>query len=433
MSRFEIQRQATFTGEWHLPSEDTSQVKDIAGTLIWEDERAQLELHGSFTPIRGGPIGGKPHGVPAIHGTTLKSTLVSMLDAWCYSGDISIGPGGFRARDKFTGNLVVVGAHVRPDTLYTEVRMRIPALHLWLGPKGMSQTLVDKTEYTPMAVHVRYEGVAEEVFAVPKAECSIGVGFDRHFSGDMASKITVSTSSCLRLHPDTPKPLDWFFAQAASLSTLLSLMAGSAMGPSEITAKTENNEDVDVLVSLLHNKVSEFDNRNDFFLRRDTLGISLEDVLRNWYAIYGDIELPAKFSVSILQSKDLWVSAEFLSLMQAMEGLHRAMWPKMANMKRALSLRLADLVGTLDEPLCRLILKGNQVPDSWIGTRNYYTHWIEKLRPKILSGTDMIYACTRLRILLRVLFLRHIGVPQDFILKGLDTPNREVQHLRQLS
>lgn len=433
MSKLEIQKEATFAGEWHLPSEDTSQVKDIAGTLTWEEVHARLELHDSFTPIRSGPIGGKPHRVLAIHGTTLKSTLVSMLDAWCYSGSFSIGPGGFRTRDKFTGNLVVVGAHVGPHTLYSEVRMRIPALHLWLGPRGMSQTFVDKTESTPIAVVVRYEGVAEEVIAVPEAECSIGWGLDRHSSGDMASRITISTSSCLRLHPDTPKPLDWFFTQAASLSTLLSLMAGSAMGPAEITAKTENNQDVDVLVSLLHNKVSEFDSQNDFFLRRDTLGISLEDVVRNWYAIYDEIELPAKFSVSILQSKDLWVNAEFLSLMQAMEGLHRAMWPSMANTKRSLSLRLADLVGTLDEPLRRLILKGDQVPDSWIKTRNYYTHWLEKLRPKILSGADIIYACTRLRILLRVLFLKHIGVPQDFILKGFDTPNREVQYLRQLS
>lgn len=433
MSRFEIQKQATFAGEWHLPSEDTAQVKDIAGTLTWQEERARLELHDSFTPIRSGPVGRKPHRVLAIHGTTLKSTLVSMLDAWCYSGSFSIGPGGFRTRDEFTGNLVVVGAHVGPQTLYSEVRMRIPALHLWLGPRGMSQTFVDKTESTPIAVVVRYEGVAEEVIAVPKAECSIGWGLDRHSSGDMASKITISTSSCIRLHPDTPKPLDWFFTQAASLSTLLSLMTGSAMGPTEITAKTENNQNVDVLVSLLHNKVSEFDSQNDFFLRRDTLGISLEDVVRNWYAIYDEIELPAKFSVSILQSKDLWVNAEFLSLMQAMEGLHRAMWPSMANTKRTLSLRLADLVGTLDEPLRRLILKGDQVPDSWIKTRNYYTHWLEKLRPKILSGTDILYACTRLRILLRVLFLKHIGVPQDFILKGLDTPNREVQYLRQLS
>lgn len=120
--------------------------------------------------------------------------------------------------------------------------------------------------------------------------------------------------------------------------------------------------------------------------------------------------MPSQLALSVLSSDNLWLHVEFLSLMQALEGFHRATMPGLYTseaeyepVKQALNYaipkvigpdhkealksrirygnevslrkRVDALVGRLDLPVRKHILGGDgSVPRSWVVTRNYYTH-----------------------------------------------------------
>jgi hypothetical protein len=100
----------------------------------------------------------------------------------------------------------------------------------------------------------------------------------------------------------------------------------------------------------------------------------------------------------------------------------------------SLSKRLDALTDRLSVPIRKLILGGNGViPRSWVDTRNYYTHWDEALRPRTLDGIAMHRASTRMRTLLRVLYLQLVGVPDSAIIQALRNGCDESQYLTQLN
>jgi hypothetical protein len=100
----------------------------------------------------------------------------------------------------------------------------------------------------------------------------------------------------------------------------------------------------------------------------------------------------------------------------------------------SLRKRLDALVQRLSAPLRQRILGSRGlIPQSWVETRNYYTHWDESSRESVLDGTAMHRAGVRLKHLLRALYLDVAGIPQASIEQALDGTNRESQYLIQLN
>jgi hypothetical protein len=180
--------------------------------------------------------------------------------------------------------------------------------------------------------------------------------------------------------------------------------------------------------------------------------------------------MPSQLALSVFCSEKLWLHVEFLSLIQALEGLHRAILPggymtadayedtrklmcdaipkglssgHRSTLKSkiqygyefSLRKRLAMLVNALDESLRRHILgSSGAIPESWVDTRNYYTHWDETTKANVLDGADMHHAGVRLKCLLRALYLNLLGIPQAAILRALQNQlNDESQYLIQLN
>jgi hypothetical protein len=100
----------------------------------------------------------------------------------------------------------------------------------------------------------------------------------------------------------------------------------------------------------------------------------------------------------------------------------------------SLRKRLNDLAGRLDAHLReRIFGAAGTVPQKWVATRNYYTHWDEASRDDALDSVGMYYATVRLRHFLRVLYLDFVGIPQTAVANALDGANTESQHLLQLN
>jgi len=81
--------------------------------------------------------------------------------------------------------------------------------------------------------------------------------------------------------------------------------------------------------------------------------------------------------------------------------------------------RLAELAEGLSPEVTRSIFGSEGIPSRrWVETRNYYTHWDEELRPKILDGEGMYGANIRMQVFLRVLYLNLIGIPDPALARA---------------
>lgn len=468
MARHVIPDSVDFVGEWCLPAEKESS-EQIPGTLSWSSGKATLQLNDTFTPLRGSIFGNEEHRYQAIHGTTTNN-IVSVLRALRTGAQINIGQAGFRESERLISSLVIVGAHVTPQTRYSEIRFRIPGLQIWLCRSGIQRTIIPKTENSPAGVIYQIDGLSEEATSIPSLDMELGWGIDRSFSGDLITDITVKTSACLRIKPNQPQDVDWFLTQLSKVSTLLAFISGSPMAPDHVSAiVADTRQDVEILVALREAKYCTLSRDRDFFMLRPAMGNDMANVFNRWFEIYDSIAMPSQLALSVLSSEKLWLHVEFLSLMQALEGFHRATTPGLyvseeqyvpihqalsnaipkyvapdhrdalkARIKYgneiSLRKRLHALVSRLEISLRSRILGGNgSMPSSWVTTRNYYTHWDDASRASILDGPGMHRASTRMKTLLRALYLDLAGVPQSAIEKSLGNTCKESQYLIQLN
>jgi hypothetical protein len=428
-----ITESAEFTGDWFLSGAEDA--RKIAGTLSWSYQRASLELHDAFTPLQGTFYGDEVRSYPAVFGTTINSQYITLLEASGVPKGINFGPAGIKQHERVVSSLVIVGAHVTPDTLYSEIRVRIPGLQIWIGRTGIRQTFISKTEHSSAGMIYQIDGLPEEMMEVPSLPATLGWGVDKNFSGDLVSEISVRSSACLRIQPKQPQNLDWYFSQIGKATTLLAFMAGSPMSPDHITAKIEEaGNEVEVLVALRDAKYCEHKKGSDFYMLRNDMGADLAMVFMKWFGSYDTFAAPSQLALGVLYSKDLWLHVEFLTLMQALEGLHRATTPT-SKEKITLRSRLDALAMRFPLALRQNILgsASGLVPQSWIHTRNYYTHWNEAYRKSMLDGVGMHRAGVRMKHFLRALYLDMAGIPHPSIIKSLGNACSESQYLIQLN
>lgn len=464
MASYAIPECAEFAGEWWLPA-DGEGARKVAGTLSWTDESASLSLHDAFTPMRGTIYGNEERRYAAVHGTTTTSDLVTILQASYGGGGFAIGQAGLREAERIVSSWVIVGAHVAEETRYSELRLRVPGLEVWVSRSGVTMSLIEKMAERPATVLYTVEGMSEEITPIPSAALSLAWGIDRKFSGNLMSDIEVRTSAALRISAQEPQTLEWFIMQFGKAMTLMSFIAGAPMGTDYVSAKLPDGRLVDVLVALRASKRCTNKDPGKFFMCRGGMQADLGEVFLRWYERYDSIASPSQLALSVFSSEGLWPHVEFLSLMQALEGFHRATmdgrymddtayqsvagtlaqaipaqvgpdhraalkarlhWGNEVSLRK----RLDALVERLDLSLRERLLGGDgTVPRSWIHTRNYYTHWDDEAREDAMDGMAMHVACARMRLLLRALYLDLVGIPKEAIAKALDGACKESQYL----
>ena len=130
-------------------------------------------------------------------------------------------------------------------------------------------------------------------------------------------------------HPTRyPQSLDWYFEQLDKISTMLAFLAGSPMSPDCIKATIgeAHVRKLYVMVALRDMRHCPYVSLHEFFMSRGEMGIDLTDVVVRWFDAYPKLLMPIQLANSVLASDKLWLHVEFLSLMQALEGFHRALF-----------------------------------------------------------------------------------------------------------
>lgn len=192
-------------------------------------------------------------------------------------------------------------------------------------------------------------------------------------------------------------------------------------------------------------------------LDHKALACVFPDILANWYRRYGELQPVFDLFFLPIYNRTLNIEFQFLGLLQALEAFHRttiggsyvsvseyestyrhlvseipadlttghrdALKSRMRyGYEYSLRKRLSELADALTKQTVYAVTAGED-PSRFlrkvVDTRNYLTHYDERLKTASLGPTEMIKANHSLTLLLRLLILREIGVPVDLALSRL--------------
>src|SRR5437868_8010398 len=108
----------------------------------------------------------------------------------------------------------------------------------------------------------------------------------------------------------------------------MAFFAGNQMPPDRIQVRGGSQSTaLAVLIPRHATRYCRHKSQEEFFMTRSALGDALSAVIVRWFELLPKVVEPVQLALSTMASSDLWVHVRFLSLMQALEGLHRALYP----------------------------------------------------------------------------------------------------------
>jgi hypothetical protein len=461
MAGLKLDEEHQWSGEWHLPDQPNHK---IAGLLKW-DGGATLELNDAFDELKSGPIfanSSEQHA--AIHGLTTKGQLVTVIQSGKASQQINFASGGLRRPTKYRATWLVVGLHGSNETLYTSCRFVVPGLELWLCQPW------HKMNYQTGHCLISLDSPDPIKVTLGDTDCELEIATLVTASTLPPSQVVGEAKGVVTIRSKSGRPLEWHLAQYGKFIDLVSIVGGTPFAPVSIEAICqESGSRVEVLVALGQPKQCKFKHHHEFYMLGTEVGMSLDSLIFHWFEAYERVQMPLRLVLSALASNDLWIHMEFLTYMQCLEGFHRALYvgnymdtdafekaadiiiaaiPKDLSSSHRKSLksrigygneislakRLKELCNPLSPELRVLILgKDGKVPQRWVDTRDYYTHWDAASKHKILSYLEMHQTSLRLKQWLRALYLLHIGIPADCIFRSAQGAHGDSQYLLQLN
>ena len=430
-------------GDWWKP--ENSAVR-LAGTFAWQDQVGTVRLHRSFEPLRGGSIA-RPESYPVLHGTLSNGTKVTLLNSFIERETTNFGPEGIFTSATLSVAQAIFGFHADQRTKYTRLVGTIPGLDVWLTR--------DPWQVSRDEQNLVIQGANGRVRTFTFSDFTARLHLNRRVKQSRDQELGIEREAAVSIEASAPQELPWFVEKLSCILSFLSMLGGTTFAPEKLGLETECENEVNYLVRLAYPQLCEFKASQDFFLIESKVG-NLEDELVNWVADYEKLRLPAQLALSVFSSINALQShMQFLSLMQVCEGFHRVKHaglymdqetydkkiapvitaaiprrsaaavcdvpsdPHLASLKsrikfgneKSLRNRMKELAESLEDPIRTLILGADgKVPESWLATRNYYTHWDENNKSGVLDGTDMYFVNARLRVFVRCLFLLHLGV-----------------------
>lgn len=446
-------------GDWFLPGNRDHQV---SGVLSYGTEQTELRLNAPLEPmpqtVRFGIDDHRKY--PTVYGFTNAAEAVTVLGATQPGSSFVASSGGFRTPTCLYCNVVIIGGHVASEALYTEMLCRIPGLEAWLSPQSIHKSYHDG----------RFSLSTADRLAEPFPVHQLDGGLIFRTSNEVAfgaHSASIQNHGHVCLEPREPQRLDWYCEQLPKITSLITLLAGSPMTVDKITLATGMpGQLLSVLAHQYGAKYCSFTQEFDFFLPRSAISEHIAEILNKWLSLYPKVQSACGLALSVINSYGLWPHVEFLSLMQALEGLHRSLYPgtymdadDYADVRDTLVKAIPEKVSSSHRSaLCSRIKYGNEVAlrkriqklveclspllqkavfgdegaalEAWLATRNYYTHWDDALRSQILGTDEMHYAGVRLKMFLRTLYLQLAGVSEDALVAALNNNSDVSRHLK---
>jgi len=214
-----------------------------------------------------------------------------------------------------------------------------------------------------------------------------------------------------------------FFETLKSIQNVLSFAVKRYVYPLRIVGSTKTNNTVDSNstensnVELFYEIINI--QRDDKPILPDEMLFTFKDVsgrfeefLGNWFKKRELLDEAFAPYFGILYNPNMYQNQKFLALTQTIEAYHQRVRDKN---ELPLRIRLRDILNTHKAAFTGLIEDEAEFINDVKNTRNYFTHYNEKLREKAASGADLFYLTEKLKILVETCLLSELGFSNEEI------------------
>jgi len=462
MQQYLLDKEYEFSGEWWLP--DTEE--RYHGILKFNTSGFDLKLNGSFDKSNKISVDSPNKKHPKIYGEC-QGKYLTLLDAECLRSSVSLF-NSVSINEKIKGKFLIVGGLFEKED-FDSMSFYTPDLQAF-----MCHLVLNKEIQTSPKFKLKYElskKPKEIINNILSISSDIEIGYFWKESGSDYKKKIIETGAAFTIKPNTLKDINWFLEQRKKVTMWLTFLSGYGMSPLNIDCSVKD-EKFDFLVALPDQNYCSVNHPTDFFINKNLIGENFKSLLKSWFnlfEVYPNFRIPCALAFEILAEKVTRAHfVDFLNLMQALEGIHRAFYDGVymnqedydndvypvvvkaipdcvhqnhkASFKKRIEFgnevslikRLNDLANDFDDEIKKILFGvKKKIPRAWVDTRNYFTHRDEKTKEKVLEGAELYEAIVKLRGFLRFTILRLMGVPQKLMIDALSNSSHISRELKQ--
>ncbi len=278
-------------------------------------------------------------------------------------------------------------------------------------------------------------------------ELKIKINSDVKKRGDLLKKIELIHSASVTFERKNGFSLAETFDVIQSFANFLILCIGRRVTYSFIEAKDMNNQSINIYINGMkkqkEKKISRYDVLTPYLLIKN----DFEKYINNWFKKRGRMKPILDYFVS-LHDETFHVPISFLKIVQALEAFSRRMRNNYIIDKEEHKKRISYILEKIDdaeyrewieekieysnEPNLRKRLnmlfkelnfiidisskKRKKLVNDIVETRNYYTHFDESKKDKIMDSDKIFYVGNLLIFILRVLIMKELGINEDVII-----------------
>lgn len=439
-------------GMWMFPG-----AEQVAGILFYSNDQIRLELFDSLGPED------DSNKAKVIFGVTETGEEITLLSAIRTNTKSHMGRHSLTF-ETYRANQILAGIHCEnlDEIKFDAMDIEFSYFPEWLGNaifKTNGRT-IDKTisinELDLIHIDIPY------IDAKLKGSGSIRI------NNDLFRKAELTSVSTLKLVPNEPKDFEWYKKQLYNLQKLMTVLSGRSVYILDVLFIKEEdgyNDLVDVAFKNtmkikwfmrqgtinLESKITE----DSFLMSYRDVKSNFGDIVNKWFEneerldVVYDLFVGEYFGIT-------HTSKSFSTLMQSIEAFHRRSDSSTIISREAYTLYFEELkdhlkknspkelkdklIGSLEHVneyslrtrLIKLIdslsleakelIFGDEKKikgfiDKLVKTRNYFTHYDESLKFKIIKSEKRIYAIQRLRLFMTILIFKELGINEKEIIK----------------
>jgi len=438
------------TGFWKI----NNSKDEYPGDLYLNKDEGGIVLYIRI-PNRGAPMSYLefPLEISFITGSTINNGKVTLVNCSRISTESRIGTEevfGYSAQFMFNG----VKFNKEEDIAFSKMTISIPGIIQWgdvsnyIQPdlEGREDSFIDLKIIEPIEIY------SNEIYTL-----YYHLTFSDPFYF-MQEEITLKQKPYLIIEPQSVQTIEWFMETAKQMKRLLELAMGVPLSYDSIIVESpdiyyefEEGRKHSRPLEVLHAYKQNVDNKlsikrikkHDYLFNLSEL--KQADFLQ-WQEVANKLEPIIELYIESLYNQNLSVSRHFLNMVQALETYHsRRIANSLGDYKQRVekllevrpeAFREKDREFLLDDSRNFITLKSRladlllanyrfifytgefkllEFPQIIATTRNYYTHYNQKLEDRSLKGEKLVTAFHILRNILEFYLLKEFGFEEDFI------------------
>jgi ApeA N-terminal domain 1 len=391
--------------------------------------------------------------LPALHGFTEDGlcTLCDLIEL-NHPGLTHYGLGQSVGAVAYRVSACVTGLHIggSQDKCLESARYTFTGLSDWL-PKAISEKW--GTDFITLEIPFQPRDILD--FCVRENHVRVKIKAFSEFKSSLADGARISKSlAYVEVEGPEAESFAWYYEIGNRLENMFSLLTGASLALE--TFFVYRGDESGHVNSKRNSHVKDFDPRDCAWCTPNQLA----NCLIVWLGESWEFRRVEALALGVLRKGKLFVETEFLSLAQALEGVHRVTAQasvadratfreirrkivallKLENVASPLAERICDSMSHVSDPtfssrlaaLCQRftdpLLKRMEIdPPAFVkdvvGTRNFYTHTggrPPKGQSIPSSGKALFLLSQKMRALLRGVLLLHLGVPEAQFADALD-------------